>query len=74
MAPMSEIAVEARQLAARLLPTGSGEQPELASVREALAQLQGLSPRDAHDEVALHEAADTLLQLLEVAEPRDTSR
>ncbi len=61
---MSEVATIARRLAGRLLPVERAEAPPwLGDIEEALDELRELRPVDAHDEVALHEAGETLLRL-----------
>lgn len=68
---MSRVATDARRLAEALLP---GERdlrpPRRADVESALEALRGLRPLDAHDEIAIGEAAEVLLRLRDVAADR----
>ncbi len=65
---MSDIAAQARRIAGRLLPTERRvDPPHLADVEQALKELRELTPMDAFDEVALHEAGETVLRLREAA-------
>ena len=65
---MSDVAVSARALAGRLLPRQWVDRPPpLLEIDAALVELRGLRAMDAHDEVALHEAGETLLRLREAA-------
>lgn len=65
---MSEVAAQARRIAGRLLPTERRtEPPPLVDVETALTELRALHPADAFDEVALHEAGETVLRLREAA-------
>ncbi len=65
---MSEVATTARRLAGALLPRERADRPPpLAEIEVALAQLRELRALDVHDEVALHEAGETLLRLREAA-------
>ncbi len=65
---MSQVAATARELAGHLLPQQRTRRPPaLAAVDAALMELANLRPVDSHDEVALHEAGETLLRLRDAA-------
>lgn len=66
---MSDVASRARHIAARLLPEApTRTPPHRADIDAALAELVELTPIDAHDEAALHEASQTLMRLREATE------
>ena len=65
---MSNVAPRARQIAGQLLPQDRRTvPPTVKAVEAALETLRGLRAVDAHDEIAMHEAGETLLRLLEAA-------
>ena len=65
---MSEVAVQARQLAVALLPKERGQAPPpLADVEAALATLRTLRAVDGYDETVLHETEVTVLRLRDAA-------
>jgi phosphoribosyl-dephospho-CoA transferase len=67
---VSAIAAEARALAAALLPIERTiNVPRLADVDVALDALRALTPKDAYDEAAVHEAGVLLLRLRDAAQP-----
>ena len=69
---MSVVAGQARALAARLLPVErTAVRPSLEDVDAALRELRTMSPRDAYDEAAFHEAGALLLRLRDGAERRE---
>ena len=66
---MSTIAGRARALAAALLPAERTiNAPVLPDVEAALDQLRTLTPKDAYDEAAVHEAGVLLLRLRDAAQ------
>lgn len=65
---MSRVATEARRLADGLLPRERDlGLPRRGDVEAALEALRALRPVDAHDEIAIGEAGETLLRLRDVA-------
>ena len=65
---MSDVARHARRLADGVLP---GDRrlalPRRADVAAAFEALQSLTPADAHDEIAIGEAAEMLIRLRDLA-------
>jgi hypothetical protein len=65
---VSQVAAQARGLADALLPRERHlEPPRRADVALALDRLHALVPVDAHDEIAIGEAAEMLLRLRDLS-------